>query len=285
MMPLSEQLEEAGLSRVATRLLALSRWGARLERVPVDEDEVPRGMSRLGGAPEAAAGTEWPRRGGRPLTFVAQLDLSELVGLPGLHELPPTGLLSFFYDNRTQPRGLDRTDVDAGRVVYTGGETTALEPLAPPPDAEEAGHFPACLLVAHPTVTLPPVGARAVVALELDGPELNAYYDLLLAQSPTKSHGTLHQLMGHPAVFGGDLALLCQLASNGVACRLPGALESSRAQELAPGADAWRLLLQVDSDERADMQWGSDGRLYFWIQETRLAERDFGGAWAILQSS
>jgi uncharacterized protein YwqG len=46
-------------------------------------------------------------------------------------------------------------------------------------------------------------------------------------------------------------------------------------------ANAWRLLLQVDSHD--DMMWGDVGMVYFWIPDEALRERAFDRTWLILQ--
>jgi uncharacterized protein YwqG len=52
---------------------------------------------------------------------------------------------------------------------------------------------------------------------------------------------------------------------------------------LEKGAQDWILLLQVDSDDDAQMMWGDAGMLYFWIRRQDLAQAAFGKAWCILQ--
>jgi uncharacterized protein YwqG len=49
-----------------------------------------------------------------------------------------------------------------------------------------------------------------------------------------------------------------------------------RAQELV-------LLLQLDSDLTAEMEWGDVGTLYFWIHQDDLAARRFDKVWMTLQ--
>lgn len=76
----------------------------------------------------------------------------------------------------------------------------------------------------------------------------------------------------------------CQLASNGVYCGDGNYLKRPEAQSLIPGADSWRLLLQIDSHEdETGMMWGDVGRLYFWIKEDDLALRKWGATWMVLQ--
>jgi len=57
------------------------------------------------------------------------------------------------------------------------------------------------------------------------------------------------------------MELECQLISQGytLVARAPTGVED--------GAAEWRLLLQLDTDEDAQMCWGDSGRLYFWIRE------------------
>jgi uncharacterized protein YwqG len=43
------------------------------------------------------------------------------------------------------------------------------------------------------------------------------------------------------------------------------------------------MLLQVDSDERTDMQWGDGGRIYFWMRQADLAARRWNESWLHLQ--
>jgi uncharacterized protein YwqG len=77
--------------------------------------------------------------------------------------------------------------------------------------------------------------------------------------------------------------LECQLVSHGVYCGDESGYKSPRRAELENGKADWLLLLQLDSDDDADMMWGDAGRLYFWINKNDLARRDFSKVWMILQ--
>jgi len=70
-----------------------------------------------------------------------------------------------------------------------------------------------------------------------------------------------------------------------VAGRNDGRLRYCACQALAPGADQWRMLLQIDSDENAMFEWGDCGQLFFWITEDALNRRAFDEVWMILQCS
>jgi uncharacterized protein YwqG len=50
-------------------------------------------------------------------------------------------------------------------------------------------------------------------------------------------------------------------------------------------ADRWPLVLQIDSDLQAGMQWGDLGRIYVCIRKHDLAERRFERCWTLVQCS
>jgi len=102
------------------------RWGGELASDDAGAAaHIEVGASKLGGSPDLAADTPWPRREGRPLAFVAQIDLAEVaVDLEEGGPLPPKGLLSLFVamEDLLQPgnrdvvfhRGRGRVDTPAG---------------------------------------------------------------------------------------------------------------------------------------------------------------------------
>jgi uncharacterized protein YwqG len=77
--------------------------------------------------------------------------------------------------------------------------------------------------------------------------------------------------------------LECQLTSNGIYCGDPSGYNSPEAQRLRGGAEDWRLLLQMDSDDDLGLMWGDVGILYFWIREQDARAGDFSKSWVILQ--
>jgi uncharacterized protein YwqG len=100
--------------------------------------------------------------------------------------------------------------------------------------------------------------------------------------------GSGHQLLGHPAAIqSGDLPMpqQCQFVSNGLYMGGGGGpvFDENRAEELEPGAADWILLLQLDSEQRAGMQWGDHGRLFFWIRRQDLERCDFSNVWMLLE--
>ncbi len=96
-----------------------------LARTLMDDGAILIGASKLGGAPDLPADVVWPEWDGKPLTFMAQINLTELdLGLFS-ELLPSTGVLSFFYEATSQPWG-DTPHEGAARVIYSNDSSTPL---------------------------------------------------------------------------------------------------------------------------------------------------------------
>src|SRR5438045_86417 len=89
----AEMLRKAGIPK-AVELAALAEPSFKITTRRVPLAELPLGVSRFGGTPDVWPGFTWPERDGRPLTFLAQLNLEE-IRAPGV---PDHGWLLFFYD-------------------------------------------------------------------------------------------------------------------------------------------------------------------------------------------
>lgn len=60
------------------------------------DKEIKKGSSKLGGQPDLPVGFEWPLCDGKPLTFLAQIDLSEVDPEKSGYRLPEKGFLYLF---------------------------------------------------------------------------------------------------------------------------------------------------------------------------------------------
>lgn len=273
------RLVGAGLGQYADALVGAARPGVRLE-VDVNLNHQTVRASRLGGDPDLPPGSEWPRKNGAPLSFVAQLDLGEVARLDDEGVLPSDGLLSFFYDATTQEAwGFDPADRGSWDVRHLpAGEQPRRTPA--PEDLEARGRLKGVGWRPRAELCAMPYESRLVDRLGMSVEELDAYGDLLEAGDEA-----IHRALGHPDPVQGEMQLECQLASNGVFVGGPEGYRDPRALDLGPGADDWRLLLQVDSDDAADMMWGDAGRIYFWIRDQDLRAGRFEHCWVILQCS
>ena len=115
------RLREARVDH-ADELAALAVTSRRVSPTPSWLDAIGIGESRFGGAPDVPASFEWPTRGGTPLSFLAQFDLSHFASTT----LPTTGWLLFFYDAAEQPWGFDPSDAAGARVLYVDAPRDTL---------------------------------------------------------------------------------------------------------------------------------------------------------------
>jgi hypothetical protein len=231
-----------GFGAIADQLAQVAQWGMRIEGSGL---EIP-GRSRLGGRPDLEPSTPWPtgRPGtdlaGRPMTFLAQIDLGDVTGIDWGG--PSNGLLSFFmlYD-------------DEGDMVW--GDAVAVLRQALPgavardhPEDGTGGDRPAPTdLTFKPELCLPSIASEpsdVLVSIGMDTDRDPArYYDL--CHSLAEHQGLPSPRSGGPAIWQTD-----RFAGH------PGFLQSDPifdAADLAGSADpshppfrsGWRQLLQL----------------------------------------
>ena len=273
-------LSSAGLSSVAQDLDALMQDSIRIGGHPADEASLPIGGSKLGGLPDLPPGTAWPESKGLPLSFIAQLRLEEVQPYDTQHVLPPDGLLSFFYDAKQQTFGADPSDRGGWEVLYVTGDLKTLQRFPTPATLPVEAHFKPCAVTFSDEVTVPQQPELEIANLAWTADQRQTYENVL-ATFPSQADRASphHRLLGHPDTIQDDMRLECQLAANGVSD-----VGDPKAMALNASANAWRLLLQVDSDGNAAMRWADAGMLYFWIERDALAARRFANVWVVLQS-
>ena len=270
---------EHGLARVAEAIGRAALPAVHLARTGAAPAPY---TTRLGGLPETPAGFAWPRWKNRPLGFLAQIRCEEVAAADVSGLLPRTGMLYFFYDLVDQPWGFDPTERGFAAVVYAeGGPTLASTPM--PTNGRTVEILKPLAVRPRTVATVPAARTPAYEALGLTDDESDRYQefqDAVGAQSTPR-----HQMLGHSWNVQGDMQLEAQLVTHGLYCGDEAAYLSPRRAELEPGAAAWRLLLQVDSDDDLGAMWGDAGLIYFWLRDSDLRARKFGESWTILQCS
>jgi uncharacterized protein YwqG len=239
-----------------------------------------RGFSKIGSTPDVPSSFEWPVWNGRTLAFLMQIKFSEVNGDGAIPELPASGLLYVFYDQEQSTWGFDPKDEGSWRLLFFD-EGCGLKMRRYPKDMEV--RYKGVILAPKPIMTYPPTEDARLEALSIG--VTDEQYDEYDDFRETNYDGKpFHHLWGYPdPEQGADMELDCELASNGLYCGDETGYEDPRAKELEKNKDSWRLLLQIDSDDEAEMMWGDCGRLYFWIKEDDLKSRRFDKAWMILQ--
>lgn len=281
---LKEQLAASGLGRLGPVVSGLSETSIGFWLTASSESGRNLPMSKLGGNPNLPGRFEWPMNGNRPLDFLLQLNLEDLRSMEMARLLPRTGVLSFFYDLETQPWGLEISDRAAFRVVHFPETTTFIER----PPAREGFGLDERSLDFFPRISVPHLRSRAGDLLELRSQmldwELDRYAqfasDYERRQGPFTD--TNHHFLGHPETIQNDMQLQAQLVTHEFGDGSDRG-DPKRA-ELETGAAEWVLLLQLDSDSSANLQWGDGGMLYFWIPRQDLRDRRFENVWVVLQS-
>jgi len=292
---LSALIREVGLGGVEDRLMQAALPSLRLVLRPTDEDALPVGASKFGGAPDLPPGFEWPVWQGRPesekwkwrdpaewsrndgpLCFLAQFRLADLAAYDLGGALPPSGLLYFFCAIWKQALGAYPEDRDCWKVMLYEGDASGLARRPPPVlpqevyrDAQppENNRFTCCRMDFQPEMTLP------------DNNDPEPYEALALSEEESELYAQLFERLDKPYEWG-------QPRYGEPIHRLLGCPQIVQYGKEVPDKDReWRLLLQLDTDDAAQLNWQGGGRGYFWIPAQALAEQDFDAAWVDMQAS
>jgi uncharacterized protein YwqG len=297
------RLTEAGVEQtLAAALAELVRPSiALLPGAAAADSALLVGSTRLGGSPDLPAGMPWPvrrpyrlvvPRGNRtpmqrkrPLAFLAQIAMSDATAVGGTDlGLPKWGLLSFFYDAESQPWGFDPGDAVGFRLMWF--DDRGLQRREPPEALEQ--RFNPVPLAAQARECTPPVETFVVSQILTSAADAKStrrqLVDLFAGEGREDFLHAGHALGGWPCPIQGEMETECQLVANGVFCGGPEGFSSERAARLRPGAADWRLILQLDTDERAGWMWGDGGKIYVWMREQDVRARRFDRCWTILQS-
>lgn len=270
----------ANLTPVAQRLDQLACPSIRLRTRPVDEATIAAGASKLGGLPDLPPGAAWPQLQGAPMSFIAQVRLEDAQPADPEHLLPAAGLLSFFYDATQQTYGENPADRGGWQVLYLPGDRSTLRRAPAPAALPAASRFKPCAVSFATEPTLPQRPEVEVAGLAWSPQQQEQYDGVLAALQTQDDRAQPHdRMLGHPDTIQDDMRPQCALYANGVSDP-----NDPKAAALLARANDWLLLLQVDSDPNAGMQWASSGMLYYWIERAALTAGRFDNTWLVLQS-
>ena len=242
---------------------------------PSEKKNIALGKSKFGGKPDLPKEIEWfKENNGKSLSFIAQLNLSEIKNLESSKNLPEKGIIYFFYSSEQESWGSDYNDKDKFKV-YFSNELNNLETKPIPSDLNESNIYKSCELTFSNSFSLPSL-ENDFISKELNRDEKDIY-DLLTYPEIN------HKLFGYSNNIQGEMELECELVSKGLYYEDYRAFDSEKIEEFEKKEKDWKLLLQIDSDDRTEMMWGDSGRLFFWIKQKDLENLDFEKAWFILQ--
>ncbi len=305
-------LERIGAS--ADVVLREAQPAVRLSRQLIKDEDIPVGASKIGGRPDIPPGVVWPGRYQIAHSFLAQINLADVAPHDEAQLLPISGRLYFFYGLAFQVSGFNPDDRGGWTVLYDDAAVSDLIRTDPPSslvalDSQfyllQNGLYMPIRLTPQATWTLPDRYSERGIEItrslgegsesesnsdeeDEDKDEIaeeDAYsYAGVVAKSRSAIAGPRHQMLGYPTLVQGDMELECQLVSHGIYCGNGRWKDDPRTPALEAGARNWVLLLQIDTDLDARLEWGDAARLYFWIERHALAERRFADVWFVYQS-
>lgn len=214
------------------------------------------------------------------MSFVAQFNLNELSKIGPAKLLPHRGLLSFFYDAQQETYGANPSDRGGWQVLFLDGDPSTFQTHPFPQDLPRNAQFSPVRVGFTQETTLPVDPSQYDSTLNWSKEDIQHYEDFLSTYPTKEDRSSIHHRMfGYPDQIQDDMELEAALASHGITSS-----DSPQAAGIAGTKTNWELLLQVDSDEKLGMQWGSAGMIYYWIEKEALQTRQFDRAWLVLQS-
>lgn len=291
---LIEKLTHLGLGVYFEQLKPHLRNAIHLEISAQAESDIPIGVSKIGGLPDLPDMLTWPSETrikakrqffffgkktsaaeARPLSFIAQINFAEIKQLDFDDLLPSHGIAYFFYCSDQDSWGYDPAQKDKFRVLFYDGDSSNLKRINFPSDLPDFGKYKPCRVEASPATSLPQ--SYELIDNIFKNEKDFEFYEHFTA------HDYINKVLGHADVIQNEMELECELVSNGLYCGDSSGYNNPLAKTLESNAKNWRLLLQIDSNDEAEMMWGDSGRLYFWIKTEDLMERRFDRMWMILQ--
>ncbi|WCM42671.1 DUF1963 domain-containing protein [Flavobacterium sp. CBA20B-1] len=267
------------LQRIWTILEPNLKNSILISPVITEDENIEIGKSKIGGCPDLPNVTSWFEYQQKPMSFLAQINLSEVTELDLDQKLPKKGMLYFFYDADQEVWGFDPKDKEGAKVFFYDGDFSALERKQKPKNLDEYSFFNSCSLSFKSTIDMLDYQSDLLDNMVLEDDEETNYENLM----EELYQDEVFKLLGHSNNVQGGMELECELVTNGINCGSPVGYQSSKSKELEKNIQDWNLLFQMDSSDDVGTMWGDCGRIYFWIKDNDLAVKNFDNAWAILQ--
>lgn len=246
--------------------------------------------SKVGGVPYRPLGAPWPvavQPDGRPLVFLAQLNMAELNAGGGLPDFPDRGIVQVFVMNDMW------YGAEEEPWMSLNGAQSKYRVLYWPDVIEDVGQLDA--QVPPPQVDPQEVEAWAARGWDRAGID-NELIDAALPHDPNREIALAHLTDREPVSGADDAASrllgtdiwdaapesdgvgrlaspLYDLAAGGH--KLGGYPNFTQSDPRGPEDSDLILLFQLDSDDALGLMWGDGGTANFFIRPADLAARDF----------
>ena len=288
---LYNKLEKNGLAKYYDFMEPHIKNAVLIDMHSASENNIPVGSSKIGGKPDlpkdykllTETSIERKRKGlfrkseektvERPLSFIAQINLSDIKPYDTENLLPSSGILYFFYSSLISGLGDYSSDKDKFEVSYYDGDLCRLSRTDFPLDYKEETKYKPCQLSFKQGISLPNWDSDVYNFFDEEDKDFDSFLDISKATECTK-------LLGYADIIENAMEFQCELISKEISQESNETLE----QEFEFKPAEWILLFQVDSNEESNMQWIDAGRLYYWIKKEDLLNKRFDKSWFCLQS-
>lgn len=276
---LKEKFDQYKLNRVWNYLEPKIKNSIHIIPKVTNEESIDIGKSKIGGSPDLPKDFEWFKFKENPMSFLAQINLSEISDYDIDNKLPNKGILYFFYDSEQNVWGFDPKDKAGSKVFFYDGDVSELERKEKPNNLDEYSYFNSCSLNFKSSTNMLDYQSSLMDDFTLEDEEETNYEDLI----EELYEDEIFKLLGHSNNVQGGMELECELVTNGIYCGGPEGYQNPKRKKLEGNKGLWNLLFQMDSSDDIGAMWGDCGRIYYWIRENDLIERKFENSWAVLQ--
>lgn len=250
-------------------------------------------QTKIGGKPDLPPDFEWYYYEGedfngvtenRPLSFIAQINCTEIKPYDKDDLLPDTGMLYFFYELGTMTWGYSPEDKGSARVFYYDGDLSLLKQTDFPETLDKDYIIPE---KTPEFVSISDVPDYSEVYEFYDADFQDDDYDIYQELRESEFSDEIRiKLLGYADLIQNTIQCECEYVSRGYdyGNGVPDTSEEEKADIEKKAAD-WILLFQLDTIETDDyeLMFGDCGRIYFYIRKKDLAERNFDNVQLILQ--
>ncbi|SKB73625.1 Uncharacterized protein YwqG [Sphingobacterium nematocida] len=231
-------------------------------------------ISKIGGMPSMDKNL-FPCLNGEPLTFIGQIDLSEISSANDI--LPSTGLLLFFvYTGDLGYRYPDRKG--EFRVVY-------LDEISSTPEFVQVIDEKCQLMSFFQFYTFPSYQEGVVEKKNISNDDLNTIDEIQehILWGLENDYDAPHQILGHPHAIQGTVRFWWAASYLNIDPTVEDFSEDERGQ-IDVIEDEFLLLLQLNFlDSKIDIKTFGDSVVYFGIHKEDLRSNSFENAVLVMQ--
>lgn len=255
-----------------------------------NNEKIPIGASKFGGHPDLPESFKWYYFNGkspfddctknRPLSFLAQINCEEVKKYDLDNRLPNTGILYFFYELETMSWGFDPNDKGSARVYYYDGDISELVRTDYPEDMPKEYKLPSIKLVFESKENIPDYEE---ICNEINMDEWEKYNNFKCKDNIVSDD--LSKLLGYADSIQGSMIHQCEAVSRKIYCGRKLDITTEEQKEIEEHKSEWKLLFQLGTVSKGDFElmFGDCGKIYFYIREADLKNKNFENVWLILQ--